>query len=313
MINDFKKGILESDTNDSDFETNVLYQMKLIFANLQESEKQYYAPEGFTKAFQYNGAPVNVRQQQDTFEFYNMLGDNLENLLKDTPYASVLKDSVGGLIANETRSLESEFPYVGESEEPFFAVSLDIKNKKTLAEALDMYIKPDHLEGDNKYFCDRHNRKIDVQRRSYLKKLSNTVIINLKRFEYDYNSQQRLKLNDYCEFPERINFKPWTKEGIRERESQLNRKSGQQEEGVLVDLSGGDSESDPPSYGDGGVAEESKHGGEAIDEDESDEELMLMEDEENTIMNTGKYFDEGVMEDFIDIAADDEEVQETKK
>ena len=62
MINDFKKGILESDTNDSDFETNVLYQMKLIFANLQESEKQYYAPEGFTKAFQYNGAPVNVRQ-----------------------------------------------------------------------------------------------------------------------------------------------------------------------------------------------------------------------------------------------------------
>jgi len=99
----------------------------------------------------------------------------------------------------------------------------------------------------------------------------------------------------------------------------LNRKSGQQEEGVLVDLSGGDSESDPPSYGDGGVAEESKHGGEAIDEDEmlSDdaEELMLMEDEENmtSIMNTGKYFDEGVMEDFIDIAADDEEVQETKK
>ena len=78
-------------------------------------------------------------------------------------------------------------------------------------------------------------------------------------------------------------------------------------------MSGGDSESDPPSYGDGGVAEESKHGGEVIDEDESDEELMLMEDEENTIMNTGKYFDEGVMEDFIDIAADDEEVQETKK
>jgi len=27
------------------------------------------------------------------------------------------------------------------------------------------------------------------------------MIINLKRFEYDYNTMQRKKLNDYCEFP----------------------------------------------------------------------------------------------------------------
>jgi hypothetical protein len=31
------------------------------------------------------------------------------------------------------------------------------------------------------------------------------------------------------------------------------------------------------------------------------------EDNMNSMMNTGKYFDVGVMEDFIDIAADDEE------
>lgn len=40
----------------------------------------------------------------------------------------------------------------------------------------------------------------------------------MKRFEFDYNTMQRFKVNDYCEFPEHINFKPWTKEGIRERE-----------------------------------------------------------------------------------------------
>jgi len=61
-----------------------------------------------------------------------------------------------------------------------------------------------------------------------LKSLSNTVIINLKRFEFDYNSMQRFKVNDYCEFPERINFKPWTREGIRERE-RLNRKKQRSE------------------------------------------------------------------------------------
>lgn len=40
------------------------------------------------------------------------------------------------------------------------------------------------------------------------------MIINLKRFEFDYNTMQRLKVNDHCEFPTQINFKPWTKEGI---------------------------------------------------------------------------------------------------
>jgi ubiquitin carboxyl-terminal hydrolase 9/24 len=44
------------------------------------------------------------------------------------------------------------------------------------------------------------------------------VAINLKRFEFDFNTMQRLKVNDYCEFPERINFKKWTKEGILDAE-----------------------------------------------------------------------------------------------
>lgn len=39
------------------------------------------------------------------------------------------------------------------------------------------------------------------------------------------------------------------------------------------------------------------------------------EDEENmhSMMNTGKYFDEGVMEDFIDIPADEEDDGLNKK
>ena len=100
-----------------------------------------------------------------------MLFDNIECSTKGTPFEKMLQDSVGGIIGNETKSTEEDYPYIGEREENFYAISLDIKNKKTLQEALDLYIKPDHLEGDNKYFCEKHNRKIDAQRRSYLKKL----------------------------------------------------------------------------------------------------------------------------------------------
>lgn len=96
---------------------------------------------------------------------------------------------------------------------------MDIKDKKSLQEALDLYIKPDILEGDNKYQCDKYgNRLIDAQRRTYIKKLPPTVVINLKRFEFNLHTMERIKINEYCEFPETIDMRPWTKEGIEERE-----------------------------------------------------------------------------------------------
>ena len=67
---------------------------------------------------------------------------------------------------------------------------------------------------------------MDASKRTYLKSLSDTVVINLKRFEYDYSTLQRIKINDYCEFPELIDFRPWTKQGIEEHEAaQKKRKS----------------------------------------------------------------------------------------
>jgi hypothetical protein len=136
---------------------------------------------------------------------------NIEDLLKGSPHESLLKDTIGGVIGNEIKSLEKEYPYTSEREETFFAIPLDIKNKKNIMEALDLYVKPDILEGDNKINCEKYDRKVNAAKRSYLKTLSNTVIINLKRFEFDYNSMQRLKVNDYCEFPMKLNLKPWTK------------------------------------------------------------------------------------------------------
>ena len=64
--------------------------------------------------------------------------------------------------------------------------------------------------------------KIRAQKRSFLNKTSNTLIINLKRFEFDYTTFRKYKVNDYCEFPMELNIKQWTKEGIQERENATN-------------------------------------------------------------------------------------------
>jgi ubiquitin C-terminal hydrolase len=124
----------------------------------------------------------------------------------------MLKDLIGGKLSHEIISLEPDYPYFTEREEPFLTISLDIKNKKNLAEALDLYIKPDILEGENMYFCDQFNRKMRVKKRCSLKTLPHHFIITLKRFEFDYNTMTRLKINDYFEFPMEIDLKKWTKQ-----------------------------------------------------------------------------------------------------
>lgn len=63
--------------------------------------------------------------------------------------------------------------------------------------------------------------------------------MGLKRFEFDYSTMQRVKVNDYCEFPEVIDFKPWTKEGIEEAEG------GQDLQEVAESLGGQPKEFEP--------------------------------------------------------------------
>ena len=62
------------------------------------------------------------------------------------------------------------------------------------------------LEGENAYFCEKCNEKVDTLKRICLKKLPNHLMIVLKRFEFDFDNMVKLKINDYCEFPENLNL-----------------------------------------------------------------------------------------------------------
>ena len=52
------------------------------------------------------------------------------------------------------------------------------------------------LEGDDAYLCDTCNKKIPTLKRSCVKTLPNILILVLKRFEFNYDTMQKIKLND---------------------------------------------------------------------------------------------------------------------
>ncbi|CAG9332998.1 unnamed protein product [Blepharisma stoltei] len=245
MMPELRKGILDTkivinEEMDS-LDDNLIYQLQLILANLSESEKQFYEPRGFCNAFKgYDGEPINVRIQQDADEFFNLLCDKLEEEMKPTRQAKLLRNHMGGSLVHEIESSEPDFPYKSERDEQFFRISLDIKNKKNLSEALDLYIKEDKLEGDNKYFCDLYNQKINAKKRCLINTLANTVIIQLKRFEFDLTRMARVKVNDYCEFPIHLNLKPWTKDGINGNSEKPDSYYQYELVGVIVHSGGAD-------------------------------------------------------------------------
>lgn len=213
MIKPFSNGLLTIEHSSANFiQENLLYQMQILMANLKYSEKQCFEPKGICNTFKIDGQIVNVRIQQDADEFLNLLFDKLEELLKETQYPGLIRSIIGGSIVHEIKSIEESFPYEGEREEHFFRLSLEVKNNKSLADALDLYIKEDILEGDNKYLCEEYNAKITATKRCVIFGLSNTIFIHLKRFEFNFADMRRIKINDRFEFPMEISFKKWCKD-----------------------------------------------------------------------------------------------------
>jgi ubiquitin carboxyl-terminal hydrolase 34 len=74
-------------------------------------------------------------------------------------------------------------------------------------ESLDLLVKEEILDGE--FYSEKYQKRITVQKCTYIKKLPNTVIVHLKRFEFDIKTLQRTKINDICEFPFDLNLKKW--------------------------------------------------------------------------------------------------------
>jgi ubiquitin carboxyl-terminal hydrolase 9/24 len=235
MTPSFREGILRATLNKAETpEDNLLLQLQYIFSALKESDKQYINPKAFTQSFKdWEGKPINVLEQMDVDEFFNTFMDRLENLLKGHQNEHIIKNHFGGLQATELIG-KGSCNHKSERDEPFLALPVQVKNKKSLIESLESFVEGELLEGDNAYQCDHCEAKVPAVRRVCIKHLPNILIIVLRRFEFNYDTMTRLKVNDYCEFPTEIDMEPFTQEGL-ERKELLKKKEKAMQEGVEFD------------------------------------------------------------------------------
>lgn len=134
MMPRFRRGILSFDlrSRESSRKNSELFELMLqlqrAFSFLQESQKQYYDPTGFAFAYKdYDGNPTNVTIQMDVDEFFNILCDKLDNVMKGSFQEKLLQNIWSTTMT--TQLICKGCPHSSEKDDPFYTISLDIKGK----------------------------------------------------------------------------------------------------------------------------------------------------------------------------------------
>ena len=106
----------------------MLFQLQLLFASLDKSQRAALKPKAFARTFKMDGNPISVGEQKDVDEFITTLLDQTEQSLKNTAQARLIKDTFKLTLANEI--ISKECPHRSETTEEAISLILSVKKQE---------------------------------------------------------------------------------------------------------------------------------------------------------------------------------------
>ena len=214
FIPSFRESLLNSECKEE--QKNALYQLKNVFINLKYNNSQYFIPVDFTKNF--DNTELNIREQMDIDEFFNLLIDKLENHLKGTNNENLIKYFFQGR-NTDYLTFKENCNHHRKNDISFYSIQLQIMNKKNIYESLDSIIDGELMSDDNAIFCQECNKKIPAIKHQNFKILPRMLIFVLKRFQFNYNTMTKIKINDYYEFPIDLDMTNYTSDYLNNKDN----------------------------------------------------------------------------------------------
>ncbi|KAK3357400.1 hypothetical protein B0T25DRAFT_452553 [Lasiosphaeria hispida] len=209
MNTEFRRFLLNAEVKDRNYAQNLLFQTQKLFGFMQGSIRRFISPEDCVSSIKtYEDTQIDIHNQMDVDEFYNLLIDRWEAQLLTNEEKRQFRSFYGGQLVQQVASKECD--HISEILEPFSAIQCDIKGKNSLQESLQAYVDGEAMDGENKYKCSTCDLHVDAVKRACLKEIPDNLIFHLKRFEFNLRSLQRSKINDYFAFPSKIDMRPYT-------------------------------------------------------------------------------------------------------
>ncbi|XP_078526269.1 ubiquitin carboxyl-terminal hydrolase 24 isoform X1 [Lissotriton helveticus] len=206
---------IDDDTDNPD--DNVFYQVQSLFGHLMESKLQYYVPENFWKIFKMWNKELYVREQQDAYEFFTSLIDQMDEYLKKMGREQIFKNTFQGVFSDQ--KICKDCPHRYEREEAFMALNLGVTSCQSLEISLDQFVRGEILEGSNAYYCEKCKEKRTTIKRTCIKSLPSVLVIHLMRFGFDWESGRSIKYDEQIRFPWMLNMEPYTVLGMARQDS----------------------------------------------------------------------------------------------
>ena len=205
----FRESILKSPCKNE--KKNVLFQLKNIFNYLKYYNIKYIEPIEFIENF--DNEKLNIKEQMDMDEFFNLLLDKIENHLKGTFDEDLIKYFFEGKISDDL-IFKNNCRHHKKNNVSFYSIQLQVKGKKNLKESLNSFVEGELMKGENCIICDICNKKFPAVKYQSFEKLPRILMFVLKRFEFNYEKMQKIKINDKYEFPLELDMSDYLYEKV---------------------------------------------------------------------------------------------------
>ncbi|KAI3992837.1 hypothetical protein MKX01_029424 [Papaver californicum] len=137
--------------------------------------------------------------QHDVQELNRVLCEKLEDKMKGTAVEGTIQRLFEGHHMNYIECINVD--YKSTRKESFYDLQLDVKGCRDVYFSFDKYVEVERLEGDNKYHADQQHGLQDAKKGVLFTHLPHVLQIQLKRYEYDFQRDIMVKINDRYEFP----------------------------------------------------------------------------------------------------------------
>jgi ubiquitin carboxyl-terminal hydrolase 47 len=189
-------------------ERSIPYQLQRLFTQLQTSDKRSVETTDITRSFGWDSS--EAWQQHDVQELCRVMFDALEQKFANSGQGELINQLYQGKMKDYVKCLECH--YESAREDSYLDIPLVIKpfgsDKAygSVEEALTEFITPETLSESNQYDCERCGKKCDAHKGLKFTSFPYLLTLQLKRFDFDYITMSRIKLNDRMTFPLELNL-----------------------------------------------------------------------------------------------------------
>ncbi|KAG2434916.1 hypothetical protein HYH02_012114 [Chlamydomonas schloesseri] len=168
--------------------------------------KLQYAPSAvstkdLTASFGWN--TYDAFMQHDVQELNRVLCEKLEEKMKNTKVEKAINELFEGFTHNFIECINVD--YKSTRKESFMDLQLDVKGCKNVYDSFDKYTEVEVLNGQNQYKTDDFGMQ-DARKGILFESFPPVLQLQLKRFEYDFQRDAMVKINDRYEFYDELDL-----------------------------------------------------------------------------------------------------------